>query len=222
MAFVVAVAQRKGGAGKSTVAANLAATLACEGRRVALLDIDPQQTLARWHAQRVATGANGDRTAGALADLDFDAPSGWRVPGALDRLRASHDVVILDTPPHAETDAKLAIRGADLVLVPLQPSPADLWATDATLALAEGERRPAALVLNRMPAQGRLPQEITAELRRRRLPLLDATLGNRTGFASAFAAGLGVTEASPRSVAAQEVRSLAAAILARRPPSARP
>ncbi len=204
MAFVIAVAQRKGGAGKSTLAANLAAEAAGRGARVALLDIDPQQTLTRWQGLRAARPA--------ATPIEFDAPSGWRVPGVLDRLRRSHDLVLLDTPPHAETDAKVAIRAADLVLVPLQPSPADLWAMDATLELATSERRRAALVLNRVPATGRLPQEVAAELRRRGLPLLEPVLGNRTGFVTAFAAGLGVTEHAPRSAAAEEVRALAAAL----------
>jgi chromosome partitioning protein len=176
---------------------------------VALLDTDPQQTLARWHALR---GSAGPRA----AVLDFEAPAGWRVPAALDKLRRSHDVILLDTPPHAETDARIAIRGADLVLIPLQPSPADLWAMEATVELAKGEKRPVVVAMNRVPAQGKLPAEIAAELRRRGLALVDAPVGNRAGFASAFAAGLGVTEASPRSVAAAEIHALAAALKARR------
>jgi chromosome partitioning protein len=148
----------------------------------------------------------------------FDAPAGWRVPAACDRLRRSHDIILLDTPPHDDTDARIAIRAADLVLVPLQPSPADLWATGATLDLAKAERRPVAVALNRVPAQGRLAEQVAQELRGQGLTLLEAPLGNRSGFATAFAAGLGVTEAAPRSVAAGEVRALAAAVrgLARR------
>jgi chromosome partitioning protein len=134
------------------------------------------------------------------------------VPAACDKLRRSHDVILLDTPPHDDTDARIAIRSADLVLVPLQPSPADLWATGATLDLARAEKRPVAVALNRVPAQGKLTGEVVAALRGKGVTLLDATLGNRTGFAQAFAAGLGVTEAAPRSVAADEVRALAAAL----------
>jgi chromosome partitioning protein len=211
MAFVVAVAQRKGGAGKSTLAANLAAAFAGLGESVALLDTDPQKTLTHWHAARQAAGLKAHA-------LHFEAPSGWRVPGACDKLRRSHDIVLLDTPPHDDTDARIAIRAADLVLVPLQPSAADLWAMGATLELARAEKRPAALTLNRVPAQGRLGAEVAAALRTQGLTLLEAPLGNRSGFATAFAAGLGVTEAAPRSVAADEVRALALAVrgLARR------
>jgi chromosome partitioning protein len=205
MAFVVAVAQRKGGAGKSTLAANLAAAFAGLGERVALLDTDPQKTLSHWHAARAQAGAKAQQ-------LEFDAPAGWRVPAACDRLRRTHDVVLLDTPPHDDTDARIAIRAADLVLVPLQPSPADLWATSATLDLARAEKRRVAVALNRVPAQGKLTEQVAAAIREKGLTLLAAQIGNRSGFASAFAAGLGVTEAAPRSLAADEVRALALAV----------
>lgn len=206
MAIVIAVAQRKGGAGKSTVAANLAAALATSGRRVGLLDTDQQGTLTRWNTQREASLERA-------AALSFEAPSGWRVPATLERMRGL-DAVILDTPPHADTDARIAIRAADLVLIPLQPSPADLWAVDGTLDLAAAEKRPFALVLNRVPAAGRLKDEVAAELRQRKLPLLDAALGNRTQFATAFRQGLGAVEAAPRSQAAEEARALAEAVSA--------
>jgi chromosome partitioning protein len=207
MAFVVAVAQRKGGAGKSTLAANLAAALAGLGERVALLDTDPQKTLSHWHEARGRAGAKANL-------LDFEAPAGWRVPAACEKLRRSHDIVLLDTAPHDDTDARIAIRSADLVLIPLQPSPADLWATGATLGLAKAERRPVAVALNRVPAQGKLIEQVAKEIAGRGVTLLDARIGNRSGFATAFAAGLGVTEAAPRSAAADEVRALAAALRA--------
>lgn len=207
MAFVVAVAQQKGGSGKSTVAVNLAAVLAAEGRRVALLDTDPQGSVTRWHEQR-------RRRADGLAPLSFDRPSGWRVPTALDKLRRSHDVVVLDTPPHAGTDAKVAIRAADLVLMPLQPSPADLWASEGTRRLAAEEKRLLRALLNRVPAQGKMRDRVAAALEEMEVPLLEQCLGNRAHFASAFLEGLAVTEAAPRSTAAAEARALAEAVIA--------
>src|SRR5918998_1386675 len=175
MAFVVAVAQQKGGSGKSTVAANLAAVLASGGSRVALLDTDPQGSVTRWHEER-------QRHAGRVAPLFFDRPSGWRVPTALDKLKRNHDVVVLDTPPHAGTDAKVAIRAADLVLMPLQPSPADLWASEGTRRLAAGERRPLRALLNRVPAQGKMRERVVAALAEQEIALLEQCLGNRAQF----------------------------------------
>ena len=208
MAFVVAVAQQKGGSGKSTVAANLAAVLAADGCRVALLDTDPQGSVTRWHEERQRRGD------GRAAPLFFDRPSGWRVPNALDRLRRERDIVVVDTPPHAGTDAKVAIRAADLVLMPLQPSPADLWASEGTRRLAAEERRPLRALLNRVPAQGKMRERVAAALAEQRVPLLDETLGNRAQFGAAFLDGLSVTEAAPRSAAAAEMRALAAAVAA--------
>src|SRR3712207_9052845 len=99
MAFVVAVAQQKGGSGKSTIAANLAAVLAAGGRRVALLDTDPQGSVTRWHEER-------KRRADGLAPLFFDNPSGWRVPPGLGRLRGDHGGGVAGTPAPARTDPK--------------------------------------------------------------------------------------------------------------------
>jgi len=200
MALVITVAQQKGGTGKTTLAANIAAALA-PGRRVVLLDIDPQRTLTRWHALRMA------RPTPAPA-LGFSDVAGWRLAAELDRLRRSADVVVIDSPPQVDTDAKLAVRGADLVLVPVQPSPPDIWAAEAMLKLAASEGRVARLVLNRVPATSRLRDSVRADIAARALPVLHSELGNRTGYALAFAAGLGVVEAEPRSSAAEEMRAL--------------
>jgi len=204
MAFVIAVAQRKGGAGKSTIAANLATAFAEGGQRVGLLDIDPQRSLARWDELRGQSAK--------ARPLHFEAPSGWRVPSVVDRLRKEQDVVLLDTAPHDDTDARVAIRSADLVLVPLQPSAADLWSMDGTLELAKREGRPIALVLNRVPAAGKLREQVMKMITDRGLPLLDPVLGNRTAFAQAFMAGLGAVESAPKGSAAAEARALAAAL----------
>jgi chromosome partitioning protein len=205
MSVVITVAQQKGGAGKTTLAANLAAALA-GGARVAVLDIDPQRSLARWHGLRA--GRSGV-PAIALSDL-----SGWRLAGEIDRLRRSHDVLVVDSPPQVESDAKAAIRAADLVLVPVQPSPPDLWAAEGTLKLVRDEKRAFRLLLNRAPASGSLRAAVEAEIARQGLPRLQGALGNRVGFASAFAKGLGVSETAPRSVAAQELQAVLAEIRA--------
>ena len=202
MAVVITVAQRKGGTGKTTIAANLAAALAAT-RKVALLDTDPQGSLTRWHELRPQSAA----------PITFANPAGWRLSLELDRLKRDHDVIVIDSPPQIDTDARLAIRGATLVLIPVQPSPPDVWAAEGTLKLASDERRKAVIVLNRVPSASRQKDTVIAGLTARDLPLLKATIGNRTAFVDAFAAGQGVTESAPRSSAAQEVRALMAEIM---------
>jgi chromosome partitioning protein len=203
MSVVITVAQQKGGVGKTTLVANLAAALAGQAR-VAVLDIDPQRSLARWHALRQAR-------AGAVP-IHLSDTAGWRLPAEIDRLRRAYDVLIVDSPPQVDTDARIAVRAADLVLVPLQPSPPDLWAAEGTLKLAREERRPARLLLNRAPASGSLRAAVEAEIARLGHALLPATLGNRVGFAGAFAKGLGVSETAPRSAAAQELQAVVEAL----------
>ena len=205
MAVVITVAQQKGGSGKTMLAANLAAALATD-KAVAALDIDPQHSLQRWYQLRSARDP-------APRSLTFSNQSGWRLAGELDRLRREHDVVLVDTPPVIDADARRAIRGADLVVVPVQPSAPDLWAAEGTLKLALDEKRPVCFVLNRVAATGKARGIMEAELRGRNLILLPTALGNRAAFSQAFVQGLGVTEAAPKTPAAAEMRALLEAML---------
>lgn len=207
MASIVTVAQQKGGAGKTTLAINLAVCWAAQGRRVALVDIDPQASVTAWGAIR--------KDQKNIAPLTISAVSGWRTATEIDRIKREHDLVIIDSPPHAATEARTAIRAGDLVLVPAQLSPMDIWATQATLELAVAEKRPVMLVLNRVAPRGAVGDRLRQEIVSRNLPVATATLGNRQAFAAALMEGLGVSEFEPRSQAAQEVADLAAEVAAR-------
>jgi chromosome partitioning protein len=205
---VITIAQQKGGAGKTTLAAHLAIAWAGLGGSVALVDIDPQGSLAAWHALRAERfdGKSG---------IDFAAITGWRTAAEVERRARDHDIVVIDSPPHAETEAKLAIRAARLVVMPVQPSPMDVWATKPTLDLAKQEKVRVLLVLNRVPPRANLTEAMLAKLAALDAHVADARIGNRVALATSLAEGLGITEAAPSSRAAEEIVAAADEILRR-------
>ncbi len=198
MARVITVAQQKGGAGKSTVAAHLAVAFFQQGKRVTLIDIDPQGSLTMWHNLREKHfGKN-------YTGINFVSSSGWRVGNIIGQFKSNSDIIVIDSPPHTETEAKSAIRVADLVIVPMQPSPTDLWATKATLDFAKAEKKLVRVLLNRHSTTSKISREIVGKV----TDLLEHSLGNRVLFASCFMQGRSVTETDSHSQAAQEVRDI--------------
>ena len=200
---IITVAQRKGGSGKTTLAANLAVAWLQAGRKVGLVDIDPQQSLTLWLAMR----------GGGTAALAASQIKGWRIRDEVERMARANDLVLVDSPPHDETEARLAVRAADLVLVPVQPSPMDVWATKQTLAMAKDEGSAVLLVLNRVPPRARLTESMFAELGDLGGRIAVTRIGNRVLFASALNKGRAASEIEPRGTAATEIAALAEEVL---------
>lgn len=208
-AMVITIAQQKGGAGKTTLAAHLALAWASD-RRVAVIDIDPQGSLAAWFGLR-QQARRGDRA----AVIDVAAVGGWRVAAEIERQARDHDIILIDSPPHAETEARIAVRAAHLVLIPVQPSPMDVWATRPTLDLARNEKVPVLLVLNRVPSRANLTAAMITQIDGLNAAVAEARIGNRVALAAALAEGKGIHEAAPSSIAAQEIAALAIEVLRR-------
>ena len=206
--LVITIAQQKGGAGKTTLAIHLALAWAASGKRVAVIDIDPQASLSNWFKLREQLGKTN-------IPIAAQAVSGWRVAGEVERQAREHDIVLVDSPPHAETEARIAVRAAKLVLVPVQPSPIDLWATKPTLELARAEKVPALLVLNRVPARANLTGIVLEAFNALGVPLAETQIGNRVALAAAINEGQGILEYEPSSTAAQEIKALADEVLRR-------
>lgn len=201
---VLTIAQQKGGAGKTTLVAQLAVALGGQGHSVALVDIDPQGSLTRWFEARRAKADGG---------LELATVTGWRTQATVEKLARAADFVLIDSPPHAETEARIAVRAADLVLIPVQPSPIDLWATEPTLAMVAAEKRPALIVVNRIDPRVRLAAAVASRIEAFGVPVAETRIGNRTAFAASMLEGAGVTEQSPSSKAAEEIGALAAEIV---------
>jgi len=207
--LVITIAQRKGGAGKTTLATQLALAWARCGARVAALDIDPQGSFSAWVDLRRAR--LGEQAVG----FDFAALPGWRAAQWVDDRVGATDLVLIDAPPRAETEARIAVRVARLVVVPVQPSPLDLWATRETLKMAQDERRQSFVVLNRVPSRSRLTEEIAADLASTGTLIAATRIGNRVALAQAMALGLGVIESARMNSAAAEISALAEEIRSR-------
>lgn len=210
MGIIITIAQQKGGAGKTTLAAQLAVALAADDLSVATLDADPQGSLSLWYAARSAS--LGERNTIIHAPVQ-----GWRLKKEAERYAAECDIVIIDSPPHAESEATIAIRAADLVLVPLQPSPLDVWACRPTIKTAQDEGSQALIVLNRVPPRTKLTAAIAGKLDELGANTAKTALGSRVGYAASLMEGKGVVETeSASSPAAKEIRALLKEIMKHR------
>lgn len=183
---IISLMNEKGGSGKSTVATNLATALHREGKRVVLIDADPQGTARDW---RQASPEGAD-----LPDvIALDRPQ------MLDAIKSMNaDYVIIDTPAKAEAMAAAVVRISHAALVVIQPSGADVWASAATVKLLRqkidvGGQIDAAFLVNRVSGQTKLSKEIKdGSWNEYGLEQLGATIGNRVVFAQAISDGLSV------------------------------
>ncbi|MFN3701014.1 MAG: ParA family partition ATPase [Alphaproteobacteria bacterium] len=198
---IITISQQKGGAGKTTLAAQLAVGFLEAGQSVATIDIDPQGSLSLWYAARMAS-------LGAKNKLIHSQVQGWRLKKEAERMAEDYDIVIIDSPPHTETEATIAIREADLVLIPMQASPMDLWASRPTIKTAQDEDTQALIVLNRIDTRTKLNAAIADKLVELDTKVAKASLGNRVAYAASMMEGKGVTETEKSSAAAAEINAL--------------
>lgn len=207
--MIIAFLNQKGGVGKTTLALNLAGEWARRGGRVLLIDADPQGSALDWSQQREHEGL--PRLFGVVGlardTLHREAPE----------LAQGADYVVIDGPPRVASLMRSALLAADLVLIPVQPSPLDGWASAEMLALLNEARiyRPeltARFVLNRCGARTMLARETAETLAEHDPPALVPTIGQRVAFAVAAQSGRLVSELDGDTLAAREIAVLADAI----------
>jgi chromosome partitioning protein len=202
---VITMASRKGGAGKSTLTAHLAAYCHQSGNRCTIIDADPQGSLTLWHSLRrggepqLRNGARGIERALAMAMVE-----GYRW-------------AFIDTAASMWVVAQEAIRAATLVAIPARPGFFDLNAVRETVAAARERNKPYAVVLNSTPVK-RDDKEAPAVAQSRAffdklgIPVWSGQISQRTGYVLTLAAGSSIGEVAPESAAGVEIATLWSAI----------
>lgn len=205
--YVIAVLNQKGGSGKTTIATHLARALQLDGAGVLLVDSDPQGSTRDWAAMREDQ---------SLAVVGIDRPTIERDIKHI----AKKDFVVIDGAPQAADLAVSAIKAADFILIPVQPSPYDIWATadlvdlvQQRIELTDGKLK-AAFVVSRAIAGTKIGADVAEALSGYELPVLDSRIMQRVIYPTTAASGTTVMDAEPNSSAAQEIQALAAEIKA--------
>lgn len=207
--MIVAFLNQKGGVGKTTLALHLAGEWARRGKRVTVIDADPQGSALDWSEQRAREGL--ERPFGVIGlardTVHREAPE----------LARTCDHIVIDGPPRIAGLMRSALLAADLVLIPAQPSPFDGWASAEMLKLIAKARifRPnlaARFVLNRCGARTILARDTAEALARHDPPMLAATIGQRIAFADTARTGRLVADIDDDSAAVREIVALAAEV----------
>jgi chromosome partitioning protein len=197
----LALVTQKGGAGKTTLATSLAVAAQQAGETVAMLDLDPQKSLHAWSQNRDSETPQCDC---------LEADMVKRLEEILPKLAGQgFTLTILDTAGIDGPGTHLAMRAADMSLIPSRPTTMDIRATKATYEAAVRLGKPFAFILNQCPPQPNNPRanEAAAGLRMWGL-LAEPPVMQRTAHQDAFAGSMGVTEYEPEGKAADEVRKL--------------
>ncbi len=195
---IISIVCQKGGTAKTALATNLAVEAIAVGLEVVVIDLDPQVSASDWKDLR-----------GEGAPVVAASPTPHLERALKAAAEAGADLAIVDTAGRTNDAAHAAARVADLVLVPLQPSLADLKTLSATLDIIRiSGAKPARAILTRVKPAGSRHEDTTSWLNGQGVEVCPAMLGDRVVYQDAYAQGRGVSEVEPHGKAAGEVRNV--------------
>lgn len=205
--MIISLLNQKGGVGKTTLAIHLATALAQRGSKTLLIDADPQGSALDWSVIRSTTPL--------FPVIGLPKPTIHREVNALS---ADYDSIVIDGPPRVYEVARSAILASDLVLIPVQPSPYDVWAAKEIVDLLNDagnfkENIKSGFVINRKIVNTAIGRDVSEALAAYNLPVFSSQICQRVSFAESAAQGHTVLETDPHSLASQEVNALVEELL---------
>ncbi len=208
--MIISVLNQKGGVGKTTLSIHLASTYSLAGHKVLLIDSDVQRSALDWAASREA-------------DPIFNVVgiSTNTIHKEIPLLKDNFDFIIIDGPPRVYDVAKSSIAASDFILIPVQPSPYDVWSAKEVVDLYNEVKEPlsiykkvyASFVINRMIQNTAIGRDVIEPLSKYGLNILNAKICQRVAYAETAARGTSVVEEDPESVAGKEIKAVAEEIL---------
>jgi chromosome partitioning protein len=204
--MIIGVLNQKGGVGKTTIAVNVATVLAARGRRVLLVDADPQGSAMAWSSARELEPL--------FPVVGMAKPTLHR---ELPEIARGYDAVVVDGAPRVNELGRAALLACNTVMIPVQPSPYDVWATAQTVQLVREVQQfkpalTAAFVINRKIINTAIGRDVEVALGQYEIPVLPTHLCQRVLYAESAGQGLSVAEAAPQSEAARELAALVLAL----------
>lgn len=205
--MITAFLNQKGGVGKTTLSTSFATALAKAGHRVLLIDADPQRGALTWAEHREA------QPLFPVVGLPTD-----KLHREMAAHTANYDHIVIDAPPQVSSIARSIVLAADLILIPVQPSPHDIWSAAEVVRLIEDagtfkESIKTAFVVNRKIANTALGRDVFAALENYPFPVLKTAICQRVAFAESAAVGASVLETEPNGAASLEINSLTREVL---------